>query len=217
MVSFMNVANNAILRANLPKGANLAEYGITAINHPLNLTKRQLSEITVWVMLGKWFSVATQGWEESSLIQSGVHLCPLPSLTASVDAVVAICVIFAMSFVPASFVLYLIQERVTQAKHLQFVSGVSPLVYWMANFLWDMVLWPHFRMGSAFKPTLCASFVYTSRFCPLCFILSSLCLLQVNYSISVAMVVEIFIFFDKKCYTSATNLQPLISLLMLYG
>lgn len=44
-----------------------------------------------------------------------------------------------MSFVPASFVLYLIQERVTQAKHLQFVSGVSPLVYWMANFLWDMV------------------------------------------------------------------------------
>lgn len=55
------------------------------------------------------------------------------------DAVVAICVIFAMSFVPASFVLYLIQERVTQAKHLQFVSGVSPLVYWVANFLWDMV------------------------------------------------------------------------------
>ncbi|XP_033494779.1 retinal-specific phospholipid-transporting ATPase ABCA4a isoform X1 [Epinephelus lanceolatus] len=145
MVSFMNVANNAILRANLPKGANLDEYGITAINHPLNLTKEQLSEITV--------------------------------LTTSVDAVVAICVIFAMSFVPASFVLYLIQERVTQAKHLQFVSGVSPLVYWMANFLWDML----------------------------------------NYSISAAMVVEIFIFFDKKCYTSPTNLQPLISLLMLYG
>ncbi|XP_031735233.1 retinal-specific phospholipid-transporting ATPase ABCA4-like isoform X1 [Anarrhichthys ocellatus] len=145
MVSFMNVANNAILRTNLPKGANLDEYGITAINHPLNLTKEQLSEITV--------------------------------LTTSVDAVVAICVIFAMSFVPASFVLYLIQERVTQAKHLQFVSGVSPLVYWMANFLWDML----------------------------------------NYSISAAMVVEIFIFFDKKCYTSPTNLQPLISLLMLYG
>ncbi|CAN9506482.1 unnamed protein product [Ophioblennius macclurei] len=145
MVSFMNVANNAILRANLPRGANLAEYGITAINHPLNLTKEQLSEITV--------------------------------LTTSVDAVVAICVIFAMSFVPASFVLYLIQERVTQAKHLQFVSGVSPLVYWMANFLWDMV----------------------------------------NYSISAAMVVEIFIFFDKKCYTSPTNLEPLIALLMLYG
>lgn len=66
---------------------------------------------------------------------------PLPPLrlTTSVDAVVAICVIFALSFIPASFVLYLIQERVTKAKHLQFVSGVSPLVYWVANFFWDMV------------------------------------------------------------------------------
>ncbi|KAG7245814.1 hypothetical protein CRUP_028999 [Coryphaenoides rupestris] len=43
-----------------------------------------------------------------------------------------------MSFIPASFVLYLIQERATKAKHLQFVSGVSPLVYWVANFFWDM-------------------------------------------------------------------------------
>lgn len=49
MVSFMNVANNAILRASLPRGANLDEYGITAVNHPLNLTKEQLSEITVQV------------------------------------------------------------------------------------------------------------------------------------------------------------------------
>lgn len=60
-------------------------------------------------------------------------------LTTSVDAVVAICVIFAMSFIPASFVLYLIQERVTKAKHLQFVSGVSPAIYWLTNFMWDIV------------------------------------------------------------------------------
>jgi hypothetical protein len=56
-----------------------------------------------------------------------------------VDAAVAVCVIFSMSFIPASFLLYLIRERATQAKHLQFVSGVSPLVYWLANYLWDMV------------------------------------------------------------------------------
>ncbi|TRZ04431.1 hypothetical protein DNTS_016086, partial [Danionella cerebrum] len=145
MVSFMNVANNAILRAYLPRYANPSEFGITVINHPLNLTKEQLSEVTV--------------------------------LTTSVDAVVAICVIFAMSFIPASFVLYLIQERVTKAKHLQFVSGVSPLVYWFANFFWDML----------------------------------------NYSISTAMVVGIFVGFDKKCYTSPTNLPALVALLFLYG
>uniref|UniRef100_A0A674BWQ7 P-type phospholipid transporter n=1 Tax=Salmo trutta TaxID=8032 RepID=A0A674BWQ7_SALTR len=145
MVAFMNVANNAILRAHLPRNVDPMQYGITAINHPLNLTKEQLSEVTV--------------------------------LKTSVDAVTAICVIFAMSFIPASFVLYLIQERVTKAKHLQFVSGVSPLVYWLANFFWDMM----------------------------------------NYSLSTAMVVGIFVAFDKKCYTSPTNLPALVLLLFLYG
>uniref|UniRef100_A0A4W3GLK7 ABC-2 type transporter transmembrane domain-containing protein n=1 Tax=Callorhinchus milii TaxID=7868 RepID=A0A4W3GLK7_CALMI len=59
-------------------------------------------------------------------------------MTTSVDVLVSICVMFAMSFVPASFVLFLIEERVSQAKHLQFVSGVKPSVYWLANFAWDM-------------------------------------------------------------------------------
>ena len=36
----------------------------------------------------------------------------------------AICVIFAMSFVPASFVVFHIEERVTKIKHLHFVSGM---------------------------------------------------------------------------------------------
>ncbi|KAI1891829.1 hypothetical protein AGOR_G00147770 [Albula goreensis] len=60
-------------------------------------------------------------------------------MTTSVDVLVSICVIFAMSFVPASFVLFLIEERVSKAKHLQFVSGVKPLLYWLANFTWDML------------------------------------------------------------------------------
>lgn len=47
MVSFLNVANNAIMRAHLPFHANPSSYGITTINHPLNLTKDQLSEVTV--------------------------------------------------------------------------------------------------------------------------------------------------------------------------
>lgn len=144
-------------------------------------------------------------------IKINPSLSHFPSLTTSVDAVVAICVIFAMSFVPASFVLYLIQERVTQAKHLQFVSGVSPLVYWMANFLWDMVLQQHYIKTVRFQYNQEDPSV---AFCKHWYFCNPL---QVNYSISAAMVVEIFIFFDRKCYTSPTNLQPLIALLMLYG
>uniref|UniRef100_A0AAQ5ZS96 P-type phospholipid transporter n=1 Tax=Amphiprion ocellaris TaxID=80972 RepID=A0AAQ5ZS96_AMPOC len=107
MVSFVNVMNNGLLRASLPPGPERKKYGITAYNHPLNLTKEQLTEMAM--------------------------------MTTSVDVLVSICVIFAMSFVPASFVLFLIEERVSKAKHLQFVSGVKPILYWMANFVWDML------------------------------------------------------------------------------
>uniref|UniRef100_A0A4W3JP09 ABC transporter domain-containing protein n=1 Tax=Callorhinchus milii TaxID=7868 RepID=A0A4W3JP09_CALMI len=104
--AFLNVMNNAILRASLPEGKDPSVYGITAYNHPLNLTKEQISEVAL--------------------------------MTTSVDVLVSICVIFAMSFVPASVVVFLIQERVTKAKHMQFISGVKPGVYWLANYVWDM-------------------------------------------------------------------------------
>ncbi|XP_023676681.1 phospholipid-transporting ATPase ABCA1 isoform X2 [Paramormyrops kingsleyae] len=104
--AFLNVINNGILRANLPPGTDPSKFGITAFNHPLNLTKEQLSQVAL--------------------------------MTTSVDVLVSICVIFAMSFVPASFVVFLIQERVSKAKHMQFISGVQPFLYWLANFVWDM-------------------------------------------------------------------------------
>ncbi|XP_033890331.3 phospholipid-transporting ATPase ABCA1-like [Acipenser ruthenus] len=104
--AFLNVMNNGILRASLPEGKDPSLYGISAFNHPLNLTKEQLSQVAL--------------------------------ITTSVDVLVSICVIFAMSFVPASFVVYLIQERVSKSKHMQFISGVRPGLYWLANFIWDM-------------------------------------------------------------------------------
>lgn len=51
----------------------------------------------------------------------------------------AISVIFSMSFVPASFVIFLVEERKSKAKHLQFVSGVKPITFWVAAYTWDMV------------------------------------------------------------------------------
>uniref|UniRef100_A0A668A831 P-type phospholipid transporter n=1 Tax=Myripristis murdjan TaxID=586833 RepID=A0A668A831_9TELE len=104
--AFLNVMNNGILRASLPADKDPGKFGITAFNHPLNLTKEQLSQVAL--------------------------------MTTSVDVLVSICVIFAMSFVPASFVVFLIQERVNKAKHMQFISGVQPFLYWLANFVWDM-------------------------------------------------------------------------------
>ncbi|XP_053380428.1 ATP-binding cassette sub-family A member 2-like isoform X1 [Mercenaria mercenaria] len=54
------------------------------------------------------------------------------------DVLMAIFIIVAMSFVPASFVVFLVHERAIKAKHLQFASGLHPNVYWLCNYLWDM-------------------------------------------------------------------------------
>ena len=55
------------------------------------------------------------------------------------DVLIAIFIIVAMSFVPASFVLFLVYERSSKSKHLQIISGVHRIVYWVSNYIWDIV------------------------------------------------------------------------------
>ncbi|CAF0889943.1 unnamed protein product [Didymodactylos carnosus] len=58
---------------------------------------------------------------------------------AYLELFTAICVIFALAFIPASFLVFLIDERATTSKHLQFVSGVKGIIYWVSNYAWDIV------------------------------------------------------------------------------
>jgi ATP-binding cassette subfamily A (ABC1) protein 2 len=55
------------------------------------------------------------------------------------DVVISIFIIVAMSFVPASFTLFLVYERATKSKHIQYINGLYPLVYWLTNFNWDLL------------------------------------------------------------------------------
>jgi len=74
---------------------------------------------------------------------------PLPRTThdkvrdeLSADATgftIAFNIVFGMSFLASSFALFLIKERATKAKHLQFSSGVSVITFWSATFCWDII------------------------------------------------------------------------------
>ena len=72
------------------------------------------------------------------VIGSSVCMCS----QAFIELANAISVILALSFVPPSFVLYLIRERARGAKHLQRMTGVSGVTYWLSTFCWDMVRKP---------------------------------------------------------------------------
>ncbi|CAL1281889.1 unnamed protein product [Larinioides sclopetarius] len=46
----------------------------------------------------------------------------------------------ALGFLSASFTLVPIHERATKAKLLQLMSGIPPVLYWTAMFLWDFLI-----------------------------------------------------------------------------
>ncbi|CAG7823081.1 unnamed protein product [Allacma fusca] len=106
-IAYLNSLHNVMLRSFLPVNVSKDEYGITLIQHPLNLTESQNSKESLKV--------------------------------SALGVIHAICIIFALSFIPASFTVYLIEERASGGKHLHLVSGVKPITYWIANFLYDMV------------------------------------------------------------------------------
>ena len=56
-----------------------------------------------------------------------------------IDLAVSIFIIFALSLIPASFLVFLLGERETNMKQLQFVSGVKPYIYWISNYVWDLL------------------------------------------------------------------------------
>ncbi|XP_049802768.1 ATP-binding cassette sub-family A member 7-like [Schistocerca nitens] len=107
-VAYMNAINNVILRMLLPENKSEVthNFGIQVINHPMNFTLNQMTEVL--------------------------------NIKSALSLIRAVSVIFALSFVPASFVVFLVEERVSKFKHLQLVSGVNRLVYWLSAFTWDM-------------------------------------------------------------------------------
>lgn len=120
MPTFLNVMNNALLRANVKahlrrtQPAHISnieldlaasQYGITVSNHPMNQTNNYLS--TEYLLQGS-------------------------------DVLISIFTIVAMSFVNASFVLFLVYEQSIKSLHLQFLIGLNPFLYWVTNFIWDL-------------------------------------------------------------------------------
>lgn len=51
----------------------------------------------------------------------------------------AIFLAMGMAFMAASFITFLVHERQSKAKHLQFVSGVGAASFWFATFTWDFI------------------------------------------------------------------------------
>jgi len=102
------------------------------------------------VMVNMWNNARFRllGFEQAK-VQAWSH--PLPKTSALLqeemsgssqvftDLTVAITVLLAMGFIPASFVVYLVHEKATSGKHQQLLTGITPFMYWVNSYAWDMV------------------------------------------------------------------------------
>uniref|UniRef100_A0AAF5RWN1 ABC transporter domain-containing protein n=2 Tax=Wuchereria bancrofti TaxID=6293 RepID=A0AAF5RWN1_WUCBA len=52
-----------------------------------------------------------------------------------------ILLLLAISLFTACFCLPLVEERVSLSKHLQMISGLTPLIYWFANFIFHTIIY----------------------------------------------------------------------------
>ncbi|XP_034843919.1 ATP-binding cassette sub-family A member 3-like [Mirounga leonina] len=53
---------------------------------------------------------------------------------------VALNLFFGVSIFVSGFCLLTVTERITKAKHIQFVSGVSAINFWLSALLWDFII-----------------------------------------------------------------------------
>uniref|UniRef100_A0A914ZJC1 ABC transporter domain-containing protein n=3 Tax=Parascaris univalens TaxID=6257 RepID=A0A914ZJC1_PARUN len=108
---FLNVLNNALLRAALRNNANYSNvnpgaFGITLINHPM---------------------------------EGSTGIITVAKMMQGNDVLIAVFLVVGMSFVPASFIYFLVYERASLSLHIQWMAGLSSVVYWFANLTWDLL------------------------------------------------------------------------------
>ncbi|XP_076450764.1 uncharacterized protein LOC143286815 isoform X2 [Babylonia areolata] len=60
---------------------------------------------------------------------------------SATDIGIAMVILLALSFIPSAFMVYVTNERVSQEKHLQSISGVGTFLYWSASLFWDMLVY----------------------------------------------------------------------------
>ncbi|KAH9593790.1 ATP-binding cassette sub- A member 12 [Schistosoma haematobium] len=56
-----------------------------------------------------------------------------------IDLTLSLFTLLSLSLIPASFISFLIKENNIGSKHLQIVSGLKPMIYWLTSYLWDIM------------------------------------------------------------------------------
>ncbi|KAL7057439.1 hypothetical protein AAHC03_019316 [Spirometra sp. Aus1] len=118
-VAYLNLLHNLQLRMLLPqgpvgrraraKGVEHSNFAIVASTHPMARSKLQSNSVDA-----------------------------LQLFTMMIELFKSVGTVLALSYVPSSFVVFLIRERCVGSKSLQFMSGLNRTIYWLSTYIWDV-------------------------------------------------------------------------------
>jgi len=78
-------------------------------------------------------------------LSAGLSSCHHPNLPrcsprrGQTGFAIAINLLYGMASLASTFALLLVSERAIKAKHVQFVSGVYVVNFWLSALLWDII------------------------------------------------------------------------------
>ena len=140
-VAYMNALNNARLRAY----ASQAQSQITTPSTATRASVRASGAASARASGASGASGAASELESGASApqaEYGIRLVNHPmnrslaqmshrSTPSAADMLVATMLIFALSFIPPIFLMFLIEEYTSKSKLLQHLNGLSPFVYWL--------------------------------------------------------------------------------------
>ncbi|KAG5500980.1 hypothetical protein GH5_04569 [Leishmania sp. Ghana 2012 LV757] len=124
-------------------GVSCAAAGSSEAYHSVFYNTSGLHEVAIETsnVFASYLRVAT-GRDDMSLMTA---VAPLPktsqqqAVESSVYAmIIAVIIMVPFTFLPSTFVAWIVKERECKARHLQNVSGLSFYIYWLSNFLFDL-------------------------------------------------------------------------------
>ncbi|KAG1683907.1 ATP-binding cassette sub-family A member 3 [Nymphon striatum] len=128
---FPSSSDNEFVNIDAETGANFNKY-------LSNIGAKDISRFSL-----HWIIGATFGENKTDNVQVTAFFNNQPALQeASLGRdgyQVAQNIMFGVAFLSASFIVFLIKERTAQAKHLQVVSGVNLVTFWVTTFVWDFI------------------------------------------------------------------------------
>ncbi|EPB71818.1 ABC transporter, ATP-binding protein [Ancylostoma ceylanicum] len=109
--------SNALLRIE-SKDTDPSDLGIITINHPMNQTVK-----------GSFDSEGRRVGRGSTVLK-----------TKKLIVFRIVLIMLVLCVIPAGFTVFLVEDRICDAYHLQLVSGLSRRTYWMTGYVFDMIV-----------------------------------------------------------------------------